>query len=739
MRPTLLFSCLIVFSFNTNAQQKQKDTTKTLNEVIISANSLLGSKFEAKNRTGSATFITPQELKKFGHTDINRVLKNVPGVNIYEEDGFGLRPNISLRGTSGERSSKITLMEDGVLIAPAPYSAPAAYYFPSIARMNAVEILKGSSQIQYGPFTTGGAINFLSVPTPTKNYGTFQANYGSFESRRIFSEAGVKAKNAGFVIQYMNFGSKGFKELAKGGNTGFDKNDLVAKLHLTTNKDKKIVNSLDLKLQYADEVSNETYLGLTEEDFNKNAFLRYASSEKDKMTNDHLQFTATHTLKIGNFMRITTTAYQNKFARNWYKLDKVKFGTQNLGINDILINPSLYNNHFAIINGSVNSADNALSVKANNRNYLSKGIQTKFDYHFSTDELIHDIEIGARYHYDEEDRFQWVDGYNILNGSMNLTNSGIGGSDTNKIASAKAFSAHAMYKLKYNKLTITPGVRLETIDLYNEDFGKTDPTRSGNNLKTDDNFVRVWLPGIGANYKFSENISFFGGVHKGFAPPTNKKGQIAESSVNIEVGSRFNHNQLSGELILFYNDYSNMLGSDLAANGGTGSLDQFNAGKVNVKGLEFLLNYNLLSAENNLVLPVTLGYTYTDTEFLSSFGSSDELWGIVTKGDELPYISKHQANGSIALEHKKFDISFSAKYNGAFRTKAGKGSIPNNLKVGDNFILDLGSRYHLNQWISFTATINNLLDKTYLVSRTPAGLRPGMPFSFSGGMILNLL
>ncbi len=63
--------------------------------------------------------ITPEELDQFGYTDVNRVLRSVPGVSIYEEDGFGLRPNISLQGTSPERSAKITVMEDNVLIAPA--------------------------------------------------------------------------------------------------------------------------------------------------------------------------------------------------------------------------------------------------------------------------------------------------------------------------------------------------------------------------------------------------------------------------------------------------------------------------------------------------------------------------------------------------------------------------------------------------------------------------------------------
>jgi Fe(3+) dicitrate transport protein len=58
-------------------------------------------------------------------------------------------------------------MEDGVLISPAPYSAPAAL-FPTVSRMQSFEILKGGSQIQYGPYTTGGAINMVSTQIPRR-------------------------------------------------------------------------------------------------------------------------------------------------------------------------------------------------------------------------------------------------------------------------------------------------------------------------------------------------------------------------------------------------------------------------------------------------------------------------------------------------------------------------------------------------------------------------------------------
>ena len=78
-------------------------------------------------------------------------------------------------------------MEDGILISPAPYSASSAYYFPSVARMQAIEVLKGSSQIQYGPYTTGGAINFVSTEIPQKFRGKISTSYGSFKTCLLYT------------------------------------------------------------------------------------------------------------------------------------------------------------------------------------------------------------------------------------------------------------------------------------------------------------------------------------------------------------------------------------------------------------------------------------------------------------------------------------------------------------------------------------------------------------------------
>jgi Fe(3+) dicitrate transport protein len=729
---------LLLLSNTVNAQDQKKeahkDSINNLKEVVISGSQIIGSKFEATNKTGSASYISAADLQKFNYTDINRVLRTVTGVSVYEEDGFGLRPNISLRGTSPDRSAKITLMEDNVLIAPAPYSAPAAYYFPAVARMNAVEILKGSSQIQYGPFTTGGTINFVSLPIPTKFNAGFLTDYGSFNTNRTTANVGISNETIGAVVQLLNYNSDGFKNLPSGANTGFEKKDVMAKFRIQSKPNRRTFNAVEFKLVYAEEDANETYLGLTQEDFNRSPFMRYAGSEKDNITTKNNQFSITHTFKTSDYFSITTTAYQNKFSRNWYKLNDVRFGGTTYAIDAILKDPTTNALAFDYITGVQNSPNNALRVRANNRKYLAQGIQTKIDFHFLTGEVYHDLEIGVRYHKDNEDRFQWNDGYAMRNGSMELTSSGTPGSQDNRIAYARAMAAHALYKIKYKQLTVTPGIRFETIDLRNENFGIADATRSGVNVIENDNHVKVWLPGIGANYKINKNVSFFGGVHKGFAPPTNTPGTQAEKSINYELGSRFNYNKLSGEIISYFNNYSNLLGSDLAASGGSGTLDQFNAGAAHVKGIELVVNYQILNESSKYKIPVTFGYTLTDTEFATEFSSADGAWGTIEKGDEIPYISKHQFNASIALEHEKFEIIIGARYNGEFRTVAGQGSISNENAVPSNIVLDFGSKYKYNKHFSITGAVNNLFDTTYLVSRVPAGLRPGMPFSATIGI-----
>ena len=712
------------------------ESISSLSEVTVMTSGTGG----LKDIPGSVSYLSPKALNKFSYTDINRTLRAVPGVNLQEEDGFGLRPNIGLRGTGTERSSKITIMEDGVLMAPAPYAAPAAYYFPTIGRMQAVEILKGSSQIKYGPYTTGGAINLVSTQIPNEFAGRIDLLAGSFGSTNLHASIGNSHKNVAYLAEAYQYGSRGFKELDNGGETGFDKKDYLAKIRVNTNEDAGIYQSLTFKLGHVNEVSNETYLGLTQEDFDKTPYRRYFGSQKDQIITRQTQLSLTHRAEFSKTFNITTTAYRTELGRNWYKLDKVKDdnGTKT-GISAILDDPDTYSGAYRIITGGSSSNSDALFVKANNRTYFARGIQTILGFNFDNTTLSQNIDLGLRFHEDQMDRFQWVDEYAMDNGVMKLTNAGIPGTESNRIESARAFASYLQYRLDFGKFSATPGIRYENITLSRRDYGKNDPKRTGVDLSERSNHVEVFIPGIGLNYNLNSNFNLFAGVHKGFSPPGSKEGTKPEESVNYELGLRLSKQSLSGEVVLFVNDYSNLLGTDLAAAGGGGTTEMYNAGEVLTKGLEFQLSYDLLSSDtySSFRLPLSVVYTYTDSKFQNSFESENDSWGKVTAGDDFPYLAHNQFTFIVALEHQKFNINLSGRYTDEMRTVPGQGVIPDNEKTDAFFVLDASANYAVYKNISLFVNSTNLTNKAYLVSRRPAGLRPGMPRAFMFGIKAN--
>ena len=715
-------------------QQVKKDSVYQLQEIVVSSQQILGSKFKARNRTGSAYYISPEEIRRLGYTDINRMLKAVPGVNMYEEDGFGLRPNISLRGTKAERSERISIMEDGVLAAPAPYSAPAAYYFPNVARMEAIEVLKGSSQVQYGPFTTGGAINLVSTPIPNSFSGKANISYGSENTFKSHTSVGSSWKHFGYMVEYLRYQSDGFKKYEDHAAKGFKRNDIIAKIRVKTDHVKGVNHALELKFGYADENSDETYVGLSADDFKKTPFLRYAGSQMDKLKTDHRQWVATYLLTFSNKLKITTNAYYNYFHRNWYKLNDVRAGItskEKRSIADVLVDPETNIRYFDILTGKTDREEEALLVRANNRTYRSRGIQTRAEYRFNLNEFFFDLEFGLRYHADEEDRFQWDDSYSMKNKKMVLFMEGIHGTNANRVTSANALAGYLLAKLRYDAWTVTAGLRYEDVDLLKKDYTKEDLARSGKVRIETPNHARVLIPGVGLHYQLMPAASVFFGIHKGFAPPSAELYQKPESSVNMELGTRVAIRNFRAELIGFYNNYSNMLGSDLAASGGAGTLEQFNVGEARVKGAEFLVQYQPLPKNCNVRLPLQVSYTYTDTEIRNSFESHS--WGNVVRGDEIPYIFKHALNMQLGIECKWFYANIGARYNSDMRTSPGQGTIAEREKVPANLIFDASLNVFVNKYLTVRLNAINLTNRVYLTSRHPAGLRAGHPFGIYAG------
>ncbi len=700
-------------------------------DVIADQSRLSGSGQNYYRLPGSISLISKAEVLEFNDTDINRIIGQVPGVYTQEEDGYGLRPNIGMRGTGLERSAKINMMEDGILIAPAPYSSPAAYYSPTAGRMESFEIRKGSSQIKYGPHSTGGAINYVSASIPQHLDFSGGISLGENSTRIAKFKTGISSNNFGLMFQTHLDNTDGFKELDGGGETGYDKKDFLFKGRLNTNSD---FAAVEVKISQTEELSHETYLGLTNSDFDKNPYRRYAASKNDLMDANHDQITLTGVIKILQNLDITSTVYNNDFHRNWYKLNEVN-GDK---IGSILNQDEGTEVSYSLLSAT-NSDDDIYDIKANNRIYNSKGVQTLLRSNFSLFNTNHNLMIGIRRHSDEMDRYQWSDLYKMNNGNLIMTTAGVRGegSKNNRLYSAIANSIFYEDEIKFNKLTVIAGARYEEIFLERKDWGN-DLDRDSTAASIKSASLNVLIPGLGVSYQLANGIQIFTGIHNGFSPPgpgiDDEDEVLPEESTNFELGSRFNQGFHSAEFVAFYNDYKNLLGEDTEATG-SGTYAQFNGGKVLIQGLE--LSYGNLFSLNGFLLPITFSYTFTDAKFKNNFDSEFDPWGNVSIDDELPYIPRNMFHAQIGLQKGKLRSYLRLKHVDETRTIAGKGELSLLNSTSSFNVIDLVTKYQFNRNISLDMKVNNLTNSKAIVSTRPAGYRPNMPRQFITSLIFD--
>jgi Fe(3+) dicitrate transport protein len=723
--------------------EQQEDTLKVnqLKEVTIIGTS-------PYKIVGSGAWISFAKLQKLNQPDINKVIQTIPGINVRDEEGFGLRPNIGLRGTPVNRSAKITLMEDGILMAPAPYSDPSAYYFPTFARMEQLEVLKGSSQVKHGPYTIGGAINLISTSIPDSFKGFAQLSYGSFGTNQQRIWVGDSQKNFDYLFEVNRLASNGFKELPSGANTGFDRRDFLGKLRWHSDANSRINQSLTLKFLRMSEEGNETYLGLTYADFMNNPNRRYAATQKDLLDMNHEHISLTHSIHPTHQLSITSSAYAAKTYRDWARVNSAG----GVNVATVLTDPMTYATAYSIMTGNSNGNLNFQSAV---RTYQVLGLQSNMTYDFETGDIRHQIQAGLRFHQDEADRYATQSTYAMTNATMVLTSAGVKGNAENQIRQAKSFAGYVQYELVWNKLTLSPGLRYENMELAFDNFGTSDNARMGTALKSATNHLDIFLPGLGMSYVLKDNMRVFGGVHRGFSPPgmpsigVDVNQAKSETAINYELGYRVSRKHLKMQVIGFLNNYQNILGSDNVSGGGAGTGDMFNAGNAKIQGIEFSVEQNLWRSSPKWRLPLSISYTYNDAKFMQTFVNAGGDWGTgkISKGESIPFITPQLLSLSLGLESDKLNVTVISRYVGNTRIKTGNPAeiIPSASAkytdvntIGEYWVVDLSANYAWTTSISFFSTINNAFNNAYIVANLPQGFRPGMPFSANIGVKINL-
>ncbi len=690
-------------------------------------------KSDTKRVAGSAHRISEKELERFEDDNVHRTLTRVPGVYVREEDGYGLRPNIGLRGGASDRSKKITLMEDGVLLAPAPYSAPAAYYFPLMTRMTSLEVFKGPSGLRHGPHTIGGAVNMTTRPIPWGHRFGADLALGSELYAKGHGYYGYGTDHWGALVEAARIRSDGFKELEdpRGRSTGFDRMDFMVKGRINTDPSRKLYNEASIKLGYGREVSHETYLGLTDADFRDNPLRRYPASALDEMRWNRYQVELSHAFAYDDVVRLYTTLYRHDFHREWFKLNRFDGGAPRL--EDILADPTGARAvYYEILRGADSGVfDPALLIGENDRTFVSQGIQTtaavKLPRLWRIDQ---ELQLGARFHYDSIDRFHTEDSF-VMRGGTPVSDGGATRVVLDNFGESFAFATYAIDQIELWRFLITPGVRFEYVVTGYEDSA---------GITVDANQHAV-LPGVGLLFQLIEELSFLGGVHMGYSPaPPQDPGPNAEVrpevAVNYEAGSRLDTRYIDAEIIGFYSDYSNLTGECTFSQGcdPTQLDDPFNAGEAIIYGLEAVASADI-DTPGDLNIPLRVTYTLTQTEFRNAFTSDNPAFADVEVGDEMPYIPMHQLAATAGLDSARWGgLHIGATFVDEMRETAGQGDIAEGQATDAYVVFDAAARLNITEELAIYAKAENLLDSEYIVARRPYGARPGRPRFIYGGV-----
>lgn len=703
--------------------------------IRLDAVSIVGESPRAlRDVTGSAHSVDQETLERNEYDNVHRVLQGVPGVNIRGEDGYGLRPNIGLRGTTTERSQKITLLEDQVLIAPAPYAAPPAYYFPMVSRMVGVEVVKGPGAIAHGPATVGGAVNLKTRSVPLDTSLGVDAALGTDQYRKAQAHYGDSAGQFGWLVDGVHVETAGFKNLDGGGDTGFAKNSVMVKGRWQAAPGAALYQEAEIKLGYADEISDETYLGLTDGDFSATPFRRYAASQRGKMDTEHLQAELRHLLELTPELTLRTVLYRHDFERRWAKLRAAPFRTDRTAL-EILDDPDagLNRNFIAVLRGEKDSETPQETLLLGNfdREYYAQGIQGLLEWFPRLLGSDHHVSLGLRYHEDVVERDHTEDAF-LMRSARMVRNEDPRTPFTVNREEAEAISAYFRDETRIGPVTLNAGVRVESIDYRSRD------QLAGTTLNTSNTVV---LPAGGLFYQVGSSWGVLAGVHRGFVPAGPGEGEEveAEKSLNFEAGMRYLDQRLHAEVIGFFNDYSNLTGTCTISSGCADARGQtFNGGEVDIYGVETLLAFEWPLAPGWRV-PVHATYTFTETEFQSSFESDFALWLEVQEGDRLPYMPRHQGSVSVGLATSAWDVTTNVSYVGEQLEQAGQGDDESDGPLGDEtvdsrVVVDLVGRYRPAERFTVYARVDNLFDNEYLLSRRPFGARPGKPRTVVAGV-----
>ncbi len=694
----------------------------------ISQVQIFGSKADAmRNLPGAATLITPLQIKQIQPVSANEVLRKAPGVHAVDEEGLGLRPNIGIRGLDPDRSRYVLVLEDGVPVSLSPYGEPEMYYSPSIDRMQQVEILKGSSSIQYGPRTIAGVVNYRTADPSAKPEGTLQLMGGDNGYFSALLGYGTTIGNTGVQINYLR------KQTDDFGMLRLRLNDLSAKFRWMISS-KEVVG---FKLGVYDEFSNANYIGMTQSMYlsGQNDITRLAPEDQFHIRRYSASLTYSYILSERFRLEVLGFAYTTQ--RNWCRQDFAYNSIDTSG--NLLPKPADYS---GVTWGDESISGGAIYMRNStgnrNRTFDVAGSEVRTRYAFTIGSIANELLGGVRFMAEKAHEVR-ING--VFAGDLS------GEISDEEYRPVYGYSAFVSDKIALGKqLEITPGIRVEFMQFDREIIrGKYKinnvTTARDTSIENSGSLMQV-IPGVGFSYMPVKQVTVFGGVHRGFAPPRIKDAITsdgtdqelsAELSWNYELGIRsVLMKGVRMEITAFLLDFENQVIPVSESSGGTGT-GLMNGGGTESKGVEASLSLNTADIrKTKWSSEILVNATYTQASFNGDRFTGTSETKVNINGNKLPYVPEWSGNVLLSVlspYHLRFNCNL--QYTGEQYTDVLNTENPSaNGLVGvlpSFYTIDAGLGF---DWIkanaTITASVKNLTDERYIYTRRPQGIRVGL-------------
>lgn len=661
------------------AHAKDTSPEKTLATVQV-----IGGEENLPTLGGAGQILGKKELEDSHVFTVNEALRKVPGVHARDEEGFGLRPNIAIRGLNPTRSTKITLLEDGLPLAYAPYGDNASYYHPMVDRYERIEVLKGASSLMFGPQTIGGVINYIT-PAPRQSFGGYvQGVVGN----RDYFNGKVNVGGGGLTLDYGRKEGDGARD-----NTNSKLDDFNIK-YGTMLGDR---NAITLRANFYKEDSMLTYSGLTQAEYERLG-ARYNPFKNDRFEAERTGLSATHDFLINDQATLTTSVYYSKFDRDWWRQASNSQDSQCGGLNasrlaGIAVDPNACN-----------------SIQGRLRSYETWGIEPRLTIAHGMGEL----QAGVKAHFEEQDRKQ-------INGTTPTARTGTLAEDN--LRKTSAYSGFIANRFDFGQFSVTPIARYESI--------KAERTNLLNGQTTETS-VNAFTPGVGATWNPTQTLTVFTSLHKGFAPPRVEDliggtGTVTdvgyEKSLNFESGVRAQPAQgVSVQAAYFRNDYDNLIAVGSIAGGST----PLSQGKALFEGLELAAN-----AEFSNGVFSRMAYTWLPiAEQTEAFRRVDTGVIVGVQGNRQAYAPEHTFTAALGYGVGPLKGEIEAQYVGSqysdFANTVAPTADGQKGEIAGYTVWNASVNYRFDKSLSAFVTGKNLLDKTYIVDRT-RGIQVGMP------------